>query len=106
MENNKNKKSVNFQGDMLNFCDFIQVFIFTTNHHLNACCSKNRLRFGSLKKKSIHPVPGAITAYFARDHDPECTGIVRSPISNIQIQQNFSGSNTDGSFTMTISNLF
>ena len=20
---------------MLNFCDFIQVFIFTTNHHLN-----------------------------------------------------------------------
>ena len=35
MENNKNKKSVNFQGDMLNFCDFIQVFVFTTNHHLN-----------------------------------------------------------------------
>ena len=25
MENNKNKKSVKFQGDMLNFCDFIQV---------------------------------------------------------------------------------
>ena len=20
---------------MLNFCDFIQVFVFTTNHHLN-----------------------------------------------------------------------
>ena len=35
MENNKNKKSVKFQGDMLNFYDFIQVFIFTTNHHLN-----------------------------------------------------------------------
>ena len=35
MENNKNKKSVKFQGDMLNFCDFIQVFVFTTNHHLN-----------------------------------------------------------------------
>ena len=34
MENNKNKKSVKFQGDMLNFCDFIQVFIFTKNHHL------------------------------------------------------------------------
>ena len=34
MENNKNKKSVKFQGDMLNFCDFIQVFVFTTNHHL------------------------------------------------------------------------
>ena len=22
---------------MLNFCDFIQVYIFTTNHHLNDC---------------------------------------------------------------------
>ena len=21
---------------MLNFCDFIQVYVFTTNHHLNA----------------------------------------------------------------------
>ena len=39
MENNKNKKSVKFQGDMLNFCDFIQVFVFTTNHHLNSKCS-------------------------------------------------------------------
>ena len=35
MENNKNKKPVKFQGDMLNFCDFIQVFVFTRNHHLN-----------------------------------------------------------------------
>ena len=34
MENNKNKKSVKFQGDMLHFCDFIQVFVFTRNHHL------------------------------------------------------------------------
>ena len=34
MENNKNKKSVKFQGDILNFCDFIQVFVFTRNHHL------------------------------------------------------------------------
>ena len=24
-----------FQGDILNFCDFIQVFVFTSNHHLN-----------------------------------------------------------------------
>ena len=36
MENNKNKRSVKFQGDMLNFCDFIQVFVFTKNHHLKA----------------------------------------------------------------------
>ena len=34
VENNKNKKSVKFQGDMLNFCDFIQVFVFNRNHHL------------------------------------------------------------------------
>ena len=39
MENNKNKKSVKFQGDMLNFCDFIQVFVFTRNHHLK--CNKS-----------------------------------------------------------------
>ena len=35
MENNKNKKSVKFQGDMLFFFYFIQVFVFTRNHHLN-----------------------------------------------------------------------
>ena len=32
---NKNKKFVKFQGDMLNSSDFIQVYVFTTNHHLN-----------------------------------------------------------------------
>ena len=35
VENNKNKKSVKFQGHMLNFCDFIQDYVFSTNHHLN-----------------------------------------------------------------------
>ena len=25
---------------MLNFCDFIQVYIFTTNHHLKASLSE------------------------------------------------------------------
>ena len=34
VENNKTKKSVKFRGDMLFFCDFIQVYVFTTNHHL------------------------------------------------------------------------
>ena len=38
VENNKNKKSVKFQGDMLNFCDFIQVFVFNPNHHLKNIC--------------------------------------------------------------------
>ena len=34
VENTKNKKSVKFQGHMLHFCDFIQVYVFSTNHHL------------------------------------------------------------------------
>ena len=40
MENNINKKSVKFQGGMFNFCDFIQVFVFTRNHHLNYTSGK------------------------------------------------------------------
>ena len=36
VENNKNKKSVKFQGDLLNYCGFIQVFVFTKNHHLKS----------------------------------------------------------------------
>ena len=35
VENNKNKESLKFRGDMLIFCDFIQVLVFTTNHHLS-----------------------------------------------------------------------
>ena len=46
MENNKNKKSVKFQGDMLNFCDFIQVFVFTRNHHL-------KMNIFSLRKRIV-----------------------------------------------------
>ena len=38
MENNQNKKSVKFQGRMFHFCDFIQVFVFTRNHHLKKLC--------------------------------------------------------------------
>ena len=48
VENNKNKKSVKFQGDMLNFCDFIQVYVFTTNHHLNGIeCQEESICFNS-----------------------------------------------------------
>ena len=43
MENNKNKKSVKFQGDMLHFCDFIQVFVFTRNHHLKLNIDHNNM---------------------------------------------------------------
>ena len=64
MDNNKNKKSVKFEGDVLNFCDFIQVFVFTRNHHLKngrlrrqkriyVSCTNlfvNKLAFGSTEK--------------------------------------------------------
>ena len=40
MENNKNKKSVKFQGDVLNFCDFIQVFVFPEITTLNKLQSR------------------------------------------------------------------
>ena len=43
MENNKNKKSVKFQGGMFNFCDFIQVFVFTTNHHLKYYTEEDKI---------------------------------------------------------------
>ena len=43
VENIKNKKSVKLQGDTLNFCDFIQVFVFTTNHHPPKCTRKNQI---------------------------------------------------------------
>ena len=49
MENNKNKKSVKFQGDTLNFYDFIQVFVFTRNHHLNR--TTNNLSIDKTDKK-------------------------------------------------------
>ena len=51
MENNKIKKSVKFQGDTLNFYGFIQVFVFTTNHHLNE--SHHARVDGTLKENTI-----------------------------------------------------
>ena len=36
---------------MLNFCDFIQVFVFTTNHHLIVC-----YHFAELKDLRNFPV--------------------------------------------------
>ena len=56
MENNKNKKSVKLQGDMLNFCNFIQVFVFTRNHHLKLSA------FNDLSGLSlmIVPLPGKL----------------------------------------------
>ena len=57
MENDKNKKSVKFQGDMLIFCDFIQVFVFTTNHHLKVAKTQ-RTKFTSenLKKNVVKSI--------------------------------------------------
>ena len=59
MENNKNKKSVKFQGDMLNFCDFIQIFVFTRNHHLNYVSKYNvGLKTLLLQGLSLHDHSG------------------------------------------------
>ena len=52
MENNKNKKSVKFQGDVLNFCDFIQVFVFTRNHHLKVPYFQRASHFKNLADKN------------------------------------------------------
>ena len=54
VENNKNKKSVKFQGDMLNFCDFIQVFVFTRNHHLNDTAKRKFKYFSNLSYFLLH----------------------------------------------------
>ena len=53
MENNKNKKSVKFQGDVLNFYDFIQVFVFTRNHHLNYQKSRDNKMFVCKVSKNV-----------------------------------------------------
>ena len=56
MENNKNKKSVKFQGDMLNFCDFIQVFVFTRNHHLNQTHQTGLWLNISIREATLHGI--------------------------------------------------
>ena len=45
----QNKKSVKFQGDMLIFYDFIQAYVFATNHHLNPFCMKSLELLDALK---------------------------------------------------------
>ena len=37
-----------FQGDILNFYDFIQVFVLTTNHHLNKLTGNSHVELKSL----------------------------------------------------------
>ena len=71
MENNENKKSVKFQGDMLNFCDFIQVFVFTPNHHLKGSSQHQvggewfEIELGKISrmlvKYEVLPIPNVIS---------------------------------------------
>ena len=56
VENNKNKKSVKFQRYTLIFCDFIQVFVFTTNHHL--------------KRVLLDPNPSPLLLQWLETHGP------------------------------------
>ena len=59
MENNKNKKSVKFQGDVSNFCDFIQVFVFTRITTLSYVYFKAYVGWlGGAKVLGKLPVPG------------------------------------------------
>ena len=56
MENNKNKKSVKFQRDLLNYCDFIQVFVFTSYHHLKKlvqCILRVLFGFAAVNKTRV-----------------------------------------------------
>ena len=63
MENYKNKKSVKFQGDMLNFCDFIQVFVFTRNHHLNLE-SATRYLFSFMQERYFSAVKSCLNRQY------------------------------------------
>ena len=60
MENNKNKKSVKFQGDMLSFFDFIQVFVFTPNHHLKR----------TVDEQNRHKIINSTTSIDSAQHGP------------------------------------
>ena len=51
--------SFKFQGDMLIFYDFIQVFVFTTNHHL-----KLQLLISILPKNQAAPIEMVISDFF------------------------------------------
>ena len=81
VENNKNKKSMKFQGDMLNFYDFIQVFVFTTNHHLNQ--RKEKQNF--VARPGIEPRTSDFTSQvpyrlrYAAQHKKSRHGPVRRP---------------------------
>ena len=54
---------VNFQGVILNFCDFIQVFVFTTNHHLNRR-KRGPQRMDSILIGAIQPSYGEKTILY------------------------------------------
>ena len=38
---------------MLNFCDFIQVYVFTTNHHLNIFVNQGIKLLWNTESKSV-----------------------------------------------------
>ena len=60
---------------MLNFYDFIQVYVFTTNHHLNvlSCWARYQPCFSS---KLLGPVPALFFKQpcFSSTVDPDQTG--------------------------------
>ena len=103
MENNKNKKSVKFQGDMLNFCDFIQVFVFTRNHHLKSAehfelkilLFLARASASSDGKPCLIPVQRpyinakAIPAGTRRQNDVVLTSMRRDDVASTSVRRHF-----------------
>ena len=66
VENNENKKSVKFQVETLNCCEFIQVFVFIANHYRKSCLpGRVAQSVGHLTRKSgvLGSTPGLAT-YF------------------------------------------
>ena len=52
--------SVKFQVDTLNFCDFIQIYVFTTNHHLKRKLSSHDLSARSSSIPELRKEPGRV----------------------------------------------
>ena len=62
---------------MLNFCDFIQVYVFTTNHHLKALavkiCARYFLRAPDFRRCSRETEVGTIYSHESCTRPTRCT---------------------------------
>ena len=57
-----------FQKDMLNFCDFIQVYVFTTNHHLNvSAMAEHSAMYAALLLENLITYMGLLFSFSFKD---------------------------------------